>query len=165
MNNKYAAIIIALLLVVLLRVEFKFNTLERRIDTIEYTQSIKYTQRDVECLARNIYYEAGVESTLGKYAVATVTINRLQQKRYGNTICAVVYAPHQFSWTKLKQLEKPNPAVYYESHQIAQESLNGARVKQLKNVTYYHADYIQKPYWTKDKTQVTSIGAHIFYSY
>ena len=52
--------------------------------------SVKYTPADAECLAKNIYFEAGVESTAGKLAVANVTINRAANKNYPNTICGVV---------------------------------------------------------------------------
>ena len=43
---------------------------------------VKYTPADAECLAKNIYFEAGVESTAGKLAVANVTINRAANKNY-----------------------------------------------------------------------------------
>ena len=52
--------------------------------------SVKYTTADAECLAKNIYFEAGVESTAGKLAVANVTINRAINGNYPNTICGVV---------------------------------------------------------------------------
>ena len=48
---------------------------------------IKYSDADVSCLAKNIYFEAGVESTAGKLAVANVTINRAINANYPNTIC------------------------------------------------------------------------------
>ena len=51
---------------------------------------VKYTLADAECLAKNIYFEAGVESTAGKLAVANVTINRATNSNYPNTICGVV---------------------------------------------------------------------------
>ena len=51
---------------------------------------VKFTPADAECLAKNIYFEAGVESTAGKLAVANVTINRAIDSNYPNTICGVV---------------------------------------------------------------------------
>ena len=48
------------------------------------------TQRDEECLARNIFYEAGSESEEGKVAVGMVTINRVRSGQFGKTICRVV---------------------------------------------------------------------------
>jgi len=49
-----------------------------------------FTEKDVDCLARNIYYEAGGEPEEGKVAVAMVTINRVRSGNFGNTICKVV---------------------------------------------------------------------------
>ena len=47
-------------------------------------------QSDLECLARNIYYEAASESTEGKVAVGLVTINRSNHGAFPKTICGVV---------------------------------------------------------------------------
>ena len=48
------------------------------------------SDRDVDCLARNIFYEAGSESTEGKVAVGMVTINRANDPRYPRNVCGVV---------------------------------------------------------------------------
>ena len=50
------------------------------------------SDKDVECLARNIFYESGGESTEGKIAVGIVTINRAQDPRFGHSVCEVVRA-------------------------------------------------------------------------
>ena len=47
-------------------------------------------QSDLECLAKNIYYEAASESTEGKVAVGLVTINRSNSGQFPQTICGVV---------------------------------------------------------------------------
>jgi spore germination cell wall hydrolase CwlJ-like protein len=48
------------------------------------------SDKDVECLARNIFYEAGSEPVEGKVAVAMVTLNRTQDERYPQSVCGVV---------------------------------------------------------------------------
>lgn len=50
------------------------------------------SDKDVECLARNIFYESGGEPTEGKIAVGIVTINRAQDPRFGKSVCEVVKA-------------------------------------------------------------------------
>lgn len=50
------------------------------------------SDKDVECLARNIFYESGAEPTEGKIAVGLVTINRAQDGRFGKSVCEVVKA-------------------------------------------------------------------------
>jgi spore germination cell wall hydrolase CwlJ-like protein len=47
-------------------------------------------KKDLECLARNIYYEAGMESEEGKAAVGLVTINRSRDDKFPKSICGVV---------------------------------------------------------------------------
>lgn len=46
---------------------------------------------DLYCMAQNIFFEAGTESYMGKVAVALVTMNRVNDARYPNSICEVVY--------------------------------------------------------------------------
>ena len=46
---------------------------------------------ELECMSKNIYFEAAMESTAGKLAVAQVTMNRVNSSRYPNTVCKVVY--------------------------------------------------------------------------
>jgi spore germination cell wall hydrolase CwlJ-like protein len=50
------------------------------------------SDKDIECMARNIFYEAGGEPTEGKIAVGVVTLNRTQDGRFGRTVCDVVKA-------------------------------------------------------------------------
>jgi spore germination cell wall hydrolase CwlJ-like protein len=51
---------------------------------------INISSKDRDCLAKNIYYEAGSEPEEGKVAVAMVTINRVRDGRFGKTVCSVV---------------------------------------------------------------------------
>lgn len=48
------------------------------------------SDKDVECLARNIFYESGGEPTEGKIAVGMVTVNRALDPRYPQSVCGVV---------------------------------------------------------------------------
>lgn len=127
---------------------------------------IKYTGRDLDCLARNIFFEAGTEDTIGKYAVAQVTLNRLASGYWGHNLCAVVYSPNQFSWTADRELAitKLDSDNWYESRAVAQAVLaQGFRIKTLKKALYYHADYTNPP-WRDDNKQIGKIGKHIFYT-
>lgn len=76
-----------------------FNTIksqaqERLDNLIEVLVSpivdINITAKDVDCLAKNIYYESANEPEEGKVAVAMVTINRVRDGRFGKSICSVV---------------------------------------------------------------------------
>ena len=139
------------------------------IKTIIVEQSaepVKYTAKEFDCMARNIYYEAGVEPHVGKIAVAQVTLNRVRSGYWGNNICKVVYAKDQFSWTKEKKrawLQNKGPA-WEESKQVASQVLSyGMRVKPLRKALFYHADYVN-PKWRDNSKRITKVGQHIFYT-
>ena len=51
----------------------------------------KVSQKDLTCMAENIYYEAGGESYTGKLAVGHVVLNRKRDHRYPNSICKVIH--------------------------------------------------------------------------
>ena len=134
--------------------------------------SIKDRERQLDCLARNIYHEAANEPFEGKVAVAQVTINRSQHGNWPKDICAVVYQKNvfmekvvcQFSWYceghgKAKPIRSREH--YDESYKVAKKVLlEGFRLDVLKDAYYYHADYVN-PRWNKEK--IGKIGAHIFY--
>lgn len=130
---------------------------------IKTNDVVKYTQQDEECLAKNIYYEAGIENDNGKYAVAQVTLNRLATGKWGNDICSVVYSKAQFSWTLKRKLPKPTGTAWLDSKWVAHTVLaQGMRAPALSTATYYHADYV-KPQWVKAVNKVRQVGTHIFY--
>jgi len=169
MSNRTLAIIGCILLgLLLLRQELRMDTIEDKLDRIDQViqtaQRMHYTQQDLDCLTRNVYYEAGVEDARGKFAVAHVTVNRLKTGHWGNTVCKVVYAPRQFSWTLQKQLPKPDPGIWAESQDISRKVLTGYRVSGLMRSLYYHAVYIKDPIWADPTQQAGQIGNHVFYN-
>lgn len=127
--------------------------------------------RQLACLAKNIYYEAGGEPFEGKVAVAQVTLNRTESGQFPGDVCRTIYQKNvvyektvcQFSWycdreTHVKPL---NRAVYTESMEVAKKVLlEGFRLPGLTNALYYHADYIN-PGWKRER--VAKVGRHIFY--
>lgn len=46
---------------------------------------------EATCLATNIYFEARGEPVKGQIAVAMVTLNRVNDGRFADTVCGVVY--------------------------------------------------------------------------
>lgn len=133
---------------------------------VRSAKQINYTAEEEQCLAKNIYHEAGVESDVGKVAVGQVTINRLKTGRWGDNLCDVVYAKKQFSWTLSKKLknEEPKGKLWEDSRRVARKVLAGLRVSTLANSMFYHTDYIDTPKWVEPKAKVTQIDQHIFYT-
>ena len=150
--------------------EDSIEEIKQEIDVIKEVvfdsgQRVNITQRERECLTKNIFHEAGVESFEGKIAVAQVTFNRLNSGRWGNDICSVVYAKKQFSWTlsQKKVNENPKGKLWRDSVAAKDAFLSGLRVKNLEKSKHYHTDYIKKPYWSKEKSVAARVGQHIFY--
>lgn len=136
-----------------------------KIIEVEYTQLTKEARKQVDCLADNIYYEAGFEPQDGRVAVGLVTLNRVQDPRYPKDICSVVKqkvnSTCQFSWFCMVTSTRNNK-VYEEAREVALYVY--ANYEKIKDVThgalFYHADYVN-PRWKLERTVV--IGRHIFY--
>ena len=146
--------------------------------------------RAAECLAKNMYYEARNQGTAGVLAVTAVVFNRVNDSRFPNTICEVVYqGPTRESWKTRKTLDK-NDAVYYPIKNRCQISwycdgksdvpkdiktyvkffdyarawMKGtlAFLDITDGALFYHADYVT-PGWAKTKQKTVEIQDHIFY--
>ena len=125
-------------------------------------QTVKATNVEILCLAKNIYYEARGEPMHGKIAVAQVTLNRVTHRtEFQSSICQVVYAKHQFSWTQERHREPRGPE-WIEAQALAKLVIQG--VVHLPNfkALYFH-NLTVKPKWNKTKELVARIGNHIFY--
>ena len=150
----------------------KFQILkERQFLSSNDVVTIKTREKQLDCLAINIYREAGYEPFEGKVAVAQVTMNRVETGRFGTDVCGVVYQKNvfmekvvcQFSWAcdTVHKSRPVNQAAYNESYEVAKKVLlEGFRLSILKDALYYHAVYVN-PRWPHD--QIGKIGQHIFY--
>ena len=130
------------------------------------TEHLVLSPKEMDCLAKNIYFEAGAEDRAGKVAVAQITYNRLRDGRWGKTFCQVVYAPYQFSWTLdiRKNQTQPAGVTWENSKQAARDFAGGKRVDRLGDSMHYHADWIRAPQWAKSTDRVHKIGQHVFYA-
>lgn len=128
------------------------------------------TQKQVKCLADNIYYEARGESDDGKKAVAYTTLNRLDDGRWSDSICGVVKqkirGTCQFSWMcDIRLLKHKKDTQLYEKCKIVAVMVYLNYVPGQNDITqsstFYHAKSIN-PNW-KNVTFVKDIGNHRFY--
>ncbi len=123
------------------------------------------------CMTKNIYYEAGSESVEGKAAVARVVMNRVAHG-FAKTPCHVIYQSItveenkvcQFSWVcEGKSEPNKNSRRYKESEEVAYQVLAYDRYKEVvpASTLFFHSIHID-PSWPY--RQVAKIGNHIFYS-
>ena len=132
-----------------------------------------------ECLALNVYHEARDQSELGQVATAQVVLNRVEDTRYPDEICDVVYQQRfndppgapirigqcQFSWYCDGKSDEPrdetawHKARYQAAHayylyDVGYDVTDGA--------THYHSIDVS-PSWNLTKVLTVSIDDHIFY--
>jgi len=138
---------------------------------INFNALTKDIQKQLTCLAENIYFEAAHEPLEGKKAVAFVTVNRLQSGNYADTICDVVYQKVgrvcQFSWYceqrhRANRLTIKNTSLYNDILDLAVYFyFNFDNLTDVTGgATFYHANYVN-PEWRFKR--VKTIGKHIFY--
>ena len=133
------------------------------------------------CLATNIYWEARNQSFAGQIAVGLVTLNRVIDDRFPDTICEVVYQAKtrkswaqpwvdipirdrcQFSWYCDGKDDAPYEEKAWEQARLVANGVYYQKLYPLVgDALWYHADYV-KPEWAESKREVAQIGNHIFY--
>ncbi len=128
------------------------------------------SQAEIECLALNIYWEARSEPREGQLAVASVTLNRVLDPAYPNSICEVVYQGDpsrfgqcQFSWWCDGRSDVPKEAKAWErSLERAIVALKGQGLDPSGGALFYHHHAVQ-PYWSSKKQLIARIGQHLYY--
>ena len=136
-----------------------------------------YQKKQLECIADNIYYEANSESRMGKIAIARVIMNRVNDPRFPDDPCAVVYdgakytkekahlqrGKCQFSWLcQGKKPQRPKLQDWLEALEIAVDVYVENKYTEIvpKSLFFHNAGASPKWKYRFDK----KIGNHLFYS-
>lgn len=128
-------------------------------------------EKELTCLAMNIYFESGNKSYEEKLAIATVTLNRVNSPEFPKTICGVVWQKKpnakkcQFAWTCDGKSDRiVNSGKYLEALRIAKDVLINQKKSRFidDDVLHFHAYYI-RPDWSYKMVKVAFIGSHLFY--
>ena len=120
---------------------------------------------EIECLAKNIYFEARDQKEEGRLAVAMVTMNRVKSRQFPSTVCEVVYQRNQFSWFWDGAPDNPEEEqsykhalalarVVYDYHHCLEDNTHGS--------LYYKRHDVDHRFFNK-LTLVKRIDAHEFY--
>lgn len=175
--------VLALLLIEPYELSFKDKDLEASINYVSKVDKsvdqplTAYDLTQIDCLSKNIYFEAAVESTAGKIAVAQVTTNRVKSERFPSSFCEVIkQGKHyksghpikhmcQFSWYCDGKKDEPyDGQIWKNTYELAEWFyLNQENLPDItEGSLYYHADYVN-PKWSRTKKKVLQIDTHIFY--
>jgi spore germination cell wall hydrolase CwlJ-like protein len=172
-------ILIAIVFVTLVLTFGPIIPLENNI-VVEETKVAKIVDpKQLNCLAKNIFYEAGSESLNGQAAVARVVMNRIAHG-FGKDPCAVIYQASyvdkliddemqkvklcQFSWVCEGKVDpNKNSLKYRQAEQVAYDVLaHDAYTEVLPKSALFFHNLTVDPLWPYK--QVAKIGNHIFYS-
>ena len=173
------ALLLSMILISPLKVQS--TTIDYDYDLSMHGESFLMTQ-DTYCMALNIYHESRSENLAGKFAVADVVMNRVNNRNYPDSVCGVIYDAElkpswkdptkevpvrnrcQFSWYCDGKLDDPTETdAWNESILVAHQSIYEGRMLGLtEGATHYHTTYVE-PYWASSLDLVGHIGSHIFY--
>jgi len=126
----------------------------------------QHDRQQIKCMAENTYFEAAHEPYKGRIAVNNVVLNRVKDKRFPKTPCAVINQKArgvcQFSWKCEGGKRIGDMAAYRKAKEIAEDVYLGNYGDVTKGAKFYHADYVS-PSWGRVFDRTIKIGAHIFY--
>jgi spore germination cell wall hydrolase CwlJ-like protein len=177
-----AAKILAIMLAVFIIISIVIDDSSTESEEVsEVIEAKPVDNKQLKCLAENIYHEAGSENANGKAAVARVVINRVNHG-FASTPCNVVYQVTtvtkinedtldsyrvrmcQFSWVcEGKQKPNTNDPKYVQALDIAYQVLAYDAYQDVlpRSALFFH-NLTVDPFWPYK--QVARIGNHIFYS-
>jgi hypothetical protein len=132
----------------------------------------KVSEKELNCLAQAIYFEARGEAYRGQVAVGQVVLNRVQHRLYPATICGVVFQNQhkrnacQFSFACDGIPERvTEKKAWAQAEEIAKGVVSGQLyLTEVGYATHYHATYVY-PHWAPRMKKVTKIGMHVFYHF
>lgn len=123
---------------------------------------------DLQCLAKNVYFEGRNQPWVGQVAIAQVTLNRVRSAAFPNTICEVVRQKKrnicQFSWYCDGKSDQPKDIKDYDkATDVAIQVYSGTIPDVTEGALWYHATYIRRPFWAYSMKEMVKINEHIFY--
>lgn len=115
----------------------------------------------INCLAKNIYFEAGNQKTAGKIAVAKVVMNRVKDGSFGIDPCAVIHQKshghYQFSWVRHNPKIK-DQKLFSEVRLLAENVYNGKFEDPSHGSLFFHSSRL-----TMRHKSAIRIGELVFY--
>jgi N-acetylmuramoyl-L-alanine amidase len=119
---------------------------------------ISLTNKEIDLLARLVRAEAQTESFEGKIAVACVVLNRVESKKFPDTIKEVIYARGQFQPVQNGEINKPADK---ESIKAVKAALSDQRNLAPGSLFFYNPA-IATSRWLDTRRTTMVIGQHVF---
>lgn len=137
--------------------------------------AMDFTNREIQCIADNVWFEARGEGKEGWDAILTVMHSRIEDKRFPNEYCKVVKQKRrnicQFSWVCDSRLNNStkhrNTKLYREIYDYCQTFYQAPHYfidEKIKGSLYYHSNKVKRTALGKMKlSHPVKIGNHYFY--
>lgn len=129
-----------------------------------FTQNDKIiylTQNDIYLMSEIVYAESKGEPFEGKVAVASVILNRVLSPKFPDTVEGVIFQPYAFSCVINNEI---NVLPTQECFDAVYEAINGN--DPTREALFFYNPEIATCTWMQqvDKTNITPIGNHVFFS-
>ena len=125
-----------------------------------------FTALALTCLAEVAYYEARNQPEPAQFAVIEATLRRVDDWRWDDKPCDVVYAPAQYEWTSNKPVkliqEKPNWELAKDITGIVVENHLNGEYAATRCSDHFH-DESKTPWWVPLMEFEVQIGDILFY--
>lgn len=117
--------------------------------------------RELQCLAAGVYYEAKGEPLAGQLAVAEVILNRTTSGRFPASVCSVLTQRGQFSFVRGGKVPTPpSNGQWRKALAVAQVAQKNLWDSEADQALYFHAGHA-RPGW--GRARIAKIGNHVFY--
>ena len=119
-------------------------------------------EMDVVCYATAAYHEGS--NKYERIAIINVIRNRLHTRKWGDTVCSVVYADNQFVGVWDDTHEKVDEKTYLETKLLVLDTVVFNKyANPVADALFFHDDSIEtKSHWFGKKKK-TKIGRMVFY--
>ena len=122
-----------------------------------------------QCLSEALYFEARGETVRGMFAVAEVILNRVDNRKYPESLCKVINQGTgrkfacQFTYTcDGKAEEIGNTAAWEKVGKVANLAMQIEDSPLTSGATHYHTKAVN-PSWARIFPRTATIGSHHFY--
>ncbi len=127
-------------------------------------------ESELQCMTMNLYHEARGEEAVGIIAVGKVVLNRVNSKRFPNTVCKVVKQGGQkrryrcqFSWWCDGQDDEPGDKKAWKKMELYAKLVFLNRIADPSAGSLFYHTVSVEPYWAASMTRAVTLGSHVFY--
>lgn len=122
-------------------------------------------ERNVLCLALNLYHEARGSTERDIRGVAWVTRNRVESPfSRGRNYCGIIWERGQYSWTvrSVNNLLPREIETWHRMVRISQDVIDGNVTDPTNGANTFYRSSLGTPAWTRRGTGRIAIGSHTY---